>query len=69
MVLAHDASCFIDYFGAAFEAIHPVVTPNWHFGYLSDEVIPALREAGVTEAQVDQMLVANPQRYFGGSRP
>ena len=41
--------------------------PNWHFTHISDDVIPALREAGVDEAQVRQMLVENPRRYFTGS--
>jgi predicted metal-dependent phosphotriesterase family hydrolase len=33
----------------------------------SDDVLPALRDAGVTEAQIDQMLVDNPRRYFSQS--
>jgi phosphotriesterase-related protein len=67
MVLAHDANCFIDYFGAALDALRPVVAPNWHYEHISDDVIPALRQAGVTSEQVDQMMVANPARYFGGA--
>ncbi len=68
MVLAHDASCFIDYFGAAHDAAHAAAAPNWHYLYISDDVLPALREAGVTDAQIEQMLVDNPRRYFAGSR-
>ena len=67
MVLAHDASCFIDYFGAGHDAVRAAAAPNWHFTHISDDVIPALREAGVDEAQVRQMLVENPRRYFTGS--
>ena len=69
MVLAHDSSCFIDYFGAAHDQIRAAATPNWHYEHISDDVLPALREAGVTDAQIDQMLVHNPRRYFTGSRP
>jgi len=29
-------------------------------------VLPALRDRGVTEAQIEAMLVTNPRRYFGG---
>lgn len=29
-----------------------------------DDVLPALRERGVEEPQIEQMLVANPQRLF-----
>lgn len=64
MVLSHDASCFIDYFGAALDAVHEAASPNWHYEHISDDILPALREAGVTEAQLQQMLVDNPRRYF-----
>jgi phosphotriesterase-related protein len=69
MVLAHDASCFIDWFGGAHDAARLVMMPDWHYEFISDSVVPALRAAGVTTAQVDQMLVDNPRRYFAGSRP
>jgi phosphotriesterase-related protein len=64
MVLAHDASCFMDWFGDQLDAVHEAVSPNWHYEHISDDVLPALREAGVTDAQLDQMLVDNPRRYF-----
>ena len=64
MVLSHDASCFMDYFGELYDAVHAAAAPNWHYEHISDDVLPALREAGVTDAQLDQMLVDNPRRYF-----
>lgn len=64
MVLGHDANCFIDYFGAAHDAAKAAAAPNWHYQHISDDVLPALLAAGVTQDQVDQMLVANPARYF-----
>lgn len=67
MVLAHDANCFIDYFGADHDAVKAAAAPNWHYTHISDDVLPALAEAGVTQEQIEQMLVANPRRYFGGS--
>jgi phosphotriesterase-related protein len=66
MVLGHDANCFMDYFGADHDAVKAAAAPNWHFTHISDDVLPALREAGVTEGQIEQMLVENPGRYFGG---
>jgi phosphotriesterase-related protein len=69
MVLAHDASCFIDYFGAAHDAVRAAAAPNWHFEFISDDVLPALRDAGVTDAQLGQMLVDNPRRHFTRSEP
>ena len=64
MVLAHDANCFIDYFGAAHDAARAAAAPNWHYEHISDDVLPALLAAGVTQAQIDTMLVENPVRYF-----
>ena len=61
VVLAHDASCFIDWFDA--EAKVQAV-PKWNFRHISEDVLPALRERGVTEADIDTMLMANPRRYF-----
>ncbi|GAA4058726.1 phosphotriesterase-related protein [Actinomadura miaoliensis] len=63
MVLSHDASCYIDWFGPDPESLRELA-PNWHYRHISDDVLPALRAAGVTDAQIDQMLVANPRRYF-----
>ncbi len=67
MVLAHDANCFIDWFGADHDAVRAATSPNWHYEHISDDVLPALREAGVTDAQIEQMLVGNPRRYFSGA--
>jgi phosphotriesterase-related protein len=64
MVLSHDASCYIDYFPGEAQAAVPQVLPNWNFTHISNDVLPALRERGVTEQQVQQMMVEAPRRYF-----
>jgi phosphotriesterase-related protein len=61
MVLSHDYSCFLDLFDGDIRATH---YPDWSYTYILDRVVPALKERGVTNAQVHQMLVANPQRIF-----
>ncbi len=61
MVLSHDASCFIDWFPVATKE---AAVPNWHYTHIHDDVLPALRQRGVTEAQITTMLVDNPRRYF-----
>jgi phosphotriesterase-related protein len=61
MVLAHDVACHIDWFPAG---LIDVFAPSWHLEHVLDDVLPALREQGVTEAQIDAMLIANPRRYF-----
>lgn len=64
MVLSHDASCYIDYFPGDAQAALAEVTPNWNFTHISNDVLPMLRERGVTEQQTRQMLVDVPRRYF-----
>jgi phosphotriesterase-related protein len=63
MVLAHDASCYIDWFEP--EQVE-AFAPRWHYQHLFNDVLPALRERGVSEAQLSMMLEGNPQRFFGG---
>jgi phosphotriesterase-related protein len=64
IVLSHDAACHIDWFPAE---VIPRFAPAWHFEHLFDDVLPALRERGVTESQIQAMLVDNPRRYFSGN--
>jgi phosphotriesterase-related protein len=61
MVLAHDAACFMDWFDLE---LQPVMAPNWHYTHISDDVLPALLAQGVTQDQIDQMLVDNPRRIL-----
>ncbi|MFT4127257.1 MAG: phosphotriesterase-related protein [Gordonia sp. (in: high G+C Gram-positive bacteria)] len=65
MVLAHDASCYSDFYA---EADRKAALPRWRFTHISDDVLPALREAGVTDEQITTMLVDNPRNYFSGAR-
>ena len=65
IVLAHDASCYMDFFsGEASQALLAQAAPNWHYEHISRDVLPALREQGVTDEQITTMMVENPRRYF-----
>lgn len=60
MVLSHDVSCYID-------MIDPrllTLMPSWNYLHIRDDVLPYVRERGVTEEQITTMLVDNPRRYF-----
>ena len=61
MILSHDAHCFTDWFPPE---LHDQVTPDWHFLHIHNDVLPALRERGVTDEQIDQMLVNTPRDFF-----
>jgi phosphotriesterase-related protein len=65
MVLSQDASCHIDWFPSG---VREQIAPHWNFTHLHEEVLPALRAAGVSQAQVDTMMIDNPRQYFGGVR-
>jgi phosphotriesterase-related protein len=61
--LSHDAACFYDFMvGDPFFA-----DENPDYLLLSLTVLPELREGGVTQEQIDQMMVANPERFFSGA--
>ncbi len=61
MVLSHDAACWGDWFPMDLLAS---TAPNWHFLHITKDVVPALKQRGVTDPQVNQMLVENPRRIF-----
>ncbi|WP_432182602.1 phosphotriesterase family protein [Streptomyces sp. NBC_00063] len=60
MVLSQDASCYIDWIDPA---VMPLL-PQWHYLHIADEVLPYLERRGVTQEQIDTMLVDVPRRYF-----
>jgi phosphotriesterase-related protein len=63
MMLSHDAACYIDW-------MDPNVVPfmpDWHYLHIEQDVLPYLRDHGVTEDQITTMLVHNPRRYFEGT--
>lgn len=61
MVLSHDASCHIDWFD---DDLIAAAQPNWHFLHISNDVLPMLRQRGVSDEQVRRMLVENPRRIL-----
>ena len=58
--LSHDAACFIDFMigDPAFADEQP------NYLHISTKILPALRQEGVTDEQIDEMMVVNPRRFF-----
>ena len=50
------------------ESDKTALLPRWNYTHITDDVLPALREHGVDEAQITAMLVHNPARYFTGGQ-
>jgi phosphotriesterase-related protein len=63
MVLSHDTSCFSHNFDPDYRAS---ALPDWRYTHIGEDVLPALRERGVTEEQITMMLVHNPRRILAG---
>jgi phosphotriesterase-related protein len=61
LVLSHDAACFNDWLP---ERDLPAVLPRWNYLHIHNDVIPALKKQGVTDEQIETMLVHNPRKIF-----
>lgn len=58
--LSHDAACFYDFM---------VGDPNFaderpDYLHISTTILPALLDEGVTQGQIDELMVENPRRFF-----
>jgi phosphotriesterase-related protein len=61
MVLSHDAACHNDWLD---DDALAQLTPRWNYLHITNDVLPALREQGVTEDQIEQMMVRNVRQIF-----
>jgi phosphotriesterase-related protein len=61
IVLSHDAAFYSVNTEPSFRR---TTTPDWHHHHISDWVLPGLRDAGVSEAEIDQMTVRTPARLL-----
>ena len=61
MVLSHDAACYLDWIPGE---LPPPMLRHWNYLHISKDVLPMLRAKGVTEENIETMLVTNPRKYF-----
>ncbi len=61
MVLSHDAACFIAWMP---EPDQQEISAKSQYLHIHNDVLPALKNRGVTEEQIHTMLVDNPRRIF-----
>ncbi len=64
MVISHDSCSFQDFFDG--EYIEKFA-PNWCYEHVPRDVLPALAAAGVSQKDIDTMMVTNPKRVFSSS--
>jgi phosphotriesterase-related protein len=60
--LSHDGACFLDFTAGDPEVAEMALEGDYLC--VSNIVIPALRKAGVTDAQIDEMMITNAARLF-----
>lgn len=66
ILLSHDANCWNDRHTREQMAR---LRPHWHHRHIVDEIVPGLRDRGVSDAWIRTMLVDNPRRIFDTARP
>ncbi len=66
IVLGHDAHCYAEWNHEddPFRRLE-----HWQYDHLPTEVLPLLREAGVSDEDLDRMLVSNPVRLLRRGSP
>jgi phosphotriesterase-related protein len=60
--------CWAYWLGRPYEfsdAAKPLLA-NWSYVHVFKNIIPSLREAGVSEDKINTLMVENPRRLFGG---
>jgi phosphotriesterase-related protein len=65
IMVAHD--CAIKWLGRPLpvpEAALPLIA-NWNWANIFANVVPALKEMGLSDEQIELILVENPKRFFG----
>jgi phosphotriesterase-related protein len=67
MFLAADSCATIDWypFSIAEQMIANGLVSDWNIKKVPEQVIPELREKGMTDEQLETMMVENPQRWLG----
>jgi phosphotriesterase-related protein len=66
LLLSQDASCWSD--RAPMAAVR-AARPRWHHRHVVEDIVPGLRERGVTERQIETMFMDNPRSVFGRRSP
>jgi phosphotriesterase-related protein len=65
MFLSQDWCSTLDWFTPEMEEqLKPQMAPNWSMTFLFEQVIPELKDRGMTDEQLDRMMVENPKGWL-----
>ncbi|HVA06539.1 MAG TPA: hypothetical protein VNG12_07370 [Acidimicrobiales bacterium] len=65
IVLSHDAMCFVDWFPRSMMD----AAKEWRWTHIPEDVLPAMRARGVSQADIDKMMIENPRTILEGGAP
>jgi phosphotriesterase-related protein len=65
LMLSHDKASFSDWFT---DEETDAVVPSWQYTYIHSGVLPGLRARGVSDEQIEQILIRNPRDFLGQQR-
>lgn len=67
VMLSHDSvSCWMGGIpGVGDPAQVSAILPNWNLTHLFENILPALKDMGVRQEDLDHVLTENPRRYLG----
>jgi phosphotriesterase-related protein len=64
IMLAHDTvACWLGRLGKGMQAMLKN-SPKWKLTHITEDILPVMRKAGVSEDSIDTLLVKNPRDYF-----
>ncbi|MEO9255692.1 MAG: phosphotriesterase-related protein [Tepidiformaceae bacterium] len=66
ITLSHDASCHLDFIP---EGVADQFMPEWNFTHIPLDIVPMLRQRGVSDDAIHQMTVLNPRAIFENNQP
>ena len=49
-------------------AVEAAMAKEWNPSHFSLRIVPKLKDLGVTDEQIDALLVDNPRRFFAGDK-
>jgi phosphotriesterase-related protein len=65
IVLSHDAMCVVDWFPRAMVD----AAKDWRWTHIPIDVLPTMRQRGISDADITTMMVDNPRRILEGGAP
>jgi len=66
IIMSHDFMCCVSGRGGKLPEEIGQKTANWFPTHIFQNIIPALKKAGITDDQIKTMMVDNPRRLFSG---